>query len=569
MFFIAVSWLYIFLASALVGLFIQQKLKLPFQALVIQCLGWFGIALLASIYALFFPLNGIFHLVLLSFVFVSGFIYKKEFLKLIQDLWKLFKHLKIGFKVFIGIISVLILAKCASAPYILDNESYYIQTIKWLNEHGFVKGLANLHLFLGQTSGWHILQAAFNFDFLYANFNDLSGYCLLWGNLYSVKLLNDYFKNPRQKSLLFFAAFPLLNVFYFSFIAAPSPDIPVYVISWYVFYLVFTHFEQISPKLLISICLLIYFLIFIKLTNAFLLLLPLFFFVQNFKRHQPVIPLFLISGVSTLVIICLKNIMVTGVPLYPISLFGSLFSFDYVLPAELQKFYYHTTQAFAYKLSPNQYAELNAWQLFWHWLSLPKLHGFFNKFVIVLSAVTPLFITKIAKIELKKSSWFLYIIGIFQLIILGLTSPQYRFFLSIIFLFISLISLYFLQHKKLISSLMVLSLIGVMIHTFFSFSLNSFTNNPFATQSSSFQLKQIVFPHKNSRYSFDYEHLFLDNLDYHSPKKNDFFWNTGDGPLPTVNKDQIHYFKDNFRYIPQQRGKDLKEGFYSKKLPVE
>lgn len=48
MLFIAVSWLYIFLASTLVGLFIQQQLKLPFQALIIQFLGWFGIGLFAT-----------------------------------------------------------------------------------------------------------------------------------------------------------------------------------------------------------------------------------------------------------------------------------------------------------------------------------------------------------------------------------------------------------------------------------------------------------------------------------------------------------------------------------------
>jgi len=154
---IAVSWLYIFLASTLVGLFIQQQLKLPFQALIIQFLGWFGIGVFATYFAFLFPLNGIFHGILFSILLILGFTYQKEFILLHKHLWKVFKNLKIGFKAFIILITVLILAKCASAPYILDNESYYIQTIKWLNEYGLVKGLGNLHLYLGQTSGWHIL----------------------------------------------------------------------------------------------------------------------------------------------------------------------------------------------------------------------------------------------------------------------------------------------------------------------------------------------------------------------------------------------------------------------------
>jgi len=562
---IAVSWFYIFLASTLVGLFIQQKLKLPFQALIIQFLGWFGIALLATVYAFFFPLNGIFHLILFCLLALLGYIYRKTFLKLIQDLWKLFKNLKIGFKVFISLISVLILAKCASAPYILDNESYYIQTIKWFNEYGFVKGLVNLHYFLGQASGWHILQAVFNFNFIYANFNDLSGYCLLWANLYSVKLISDYYKDPSQKSLLFFAAFPLLNVLFFSFIAAPSPDIAVYVLSWYIFYLIFKFYKNFTAQQITLISLLSFFLIFIKLPHVYMAFVLVFIYIKEYKKIKKVLLLLLTFGGATLGLLLVKNIILTGYPLFPSSLFSYTLA-NYKMPEDLMTFLNSSVHSTAFKLSSRAYKSMNNLELFYHWINLPKLHGLFNKLVLLLAVIVPFFIVKMKS---KKSSWFLYAIALLQLLILGLTSPQYRFFLSIIFLFISLLSLYFLQHKKIISSLLVLSIIGVMIHTFFSFSLNSFTNNPFATQSSSFELKQIVVPHKNSRYSFEYEYLSLDNLDYYSPKGNKFFWNTGDGPLPAVNKDQIDYFKENFRYIPQQRGESLKEGFYSKKIPTE
>ena len=88
------------------------------------------------------------------------------------------KKLNFRNKILFGIISLLILAQCASPPLILDNESYYIQTIKWLNQYGFVKGLVNLHVFLGQTSGWHLLQSAFSFSFLYDRFNFFSLSCI-------------------------------------------------------------------------------------------------------------------------------------------------------------------------------------------------------------------------------------------------------------------------------------------------------------------------------------------------------------------------------------------------------
>jgi hypothetical protein len=77
---------------------------------------------------------------------------------------------------------------------LIDNETYYIQTIKWLNEFGFVKGLANLHPFFAQTSGWHILQSAFSFSYLPFSNNDLNGFCLLLGNLFAAFRLQDYSK---------------------------------------------------------------------------------------------------------------------------------------------------------------------------------------------------------------------------------------------------------------------------------------------------------------------------------------------------------------------------------------
>jgi len=108
------------------------------------------------------------------------------------------KNLKVPLQLFLGAITILIIAQCSTAPYVIDNESYYIQTIKWLNEYGYVKGLANLHIFFGQTSGWHIAQSAFNLSFLYPNFNDLSGFCLLLGNLFAILKLNSYFSNENK-----------------------------------------------------------------------------------------------------------------------------------------------------------------------------------------------------------------------------------------------------------------------------------------------------------------------------------------------------------------------------------
>lgn len=82
---------------------------------------------------------------------------------------------------------------------------------------------------------------------------------------------------------------------------------------------------------------------------------------------------------------------------------------------------------------------------------------------------------------------------------------------------------------------------------------------------SNFSSANIVFPHKNTKYDTPFETIKNGNLTYHSPLKNDFFWASGDGDLPTVNKVQIEYFEKYFQITPQLRTQNIKDGFYAKK----
>ncbi len=165
MLFILLSWLYIIGISTVFGVSMNQFFRLKNSHHVITiCLGFFGIALLTGIWAIGFPVNGYFQLLLLSLSVFFCFVNHSHIKSYASSLKVVFSNLSLFLKCLFVVISILILAQCASAPFVIDNESYYIQTIKWLNEYGYVKGLVNLHLFLGQTSGWHVLQSAFNFN---------------------------------------------------------------------------------------------------------------------------------------------------------------------------------------------------------------------------------------------------------------------------------------------------------------------------------------------------------------------------------------------------------------------
>src|SRR5690606_3931123 len=118
---------------------------------IIAILGLIFLALFFSIWTFFYRLNIEAFLVVF---FSSGFLYwiyrteSKHFFIDVKIQWKNFSKF---YKWLFGILVGLTTLKSAGLPFVVDNESYYIQTIKWLNEYGFVKGLANLHLFLAQN----------------------------------------------------------------------------------------------------------------------------------------------------------------------------------------------------------------------------------------------------------------------------------------------------------------------------------------------------------------------------------------------------------------------------------
>lgn len=562
---ILLSWIYIFLSASIWGAVTNKIFKIENSHPVIsQLLGLFFICLFTSVFAFFQPINSSFHFVLLVLNILFGFCLKREISSSFQQFIKIFKSLSKFLKIgFLG-LAFLILAQAASAPFVIDNESYYLQTIKWLNEYGFVKGLANLHLFLAQNSGWHVLQSAFNFSFLYENFNDLSAYLFCLISFFAIEKLNLFLQNKSKHiANLFLAIIPLASVLFFQFISAPSPDVPVFLISFVLFYFILKKWNNFSNQEFVVIALLSFFTLYIKVSTVFIAFIPMGIFIFNFKKLKKSLLPVIAVGLITLSILLVKNQFLTGYPLFPLQQL-QLLEADYSLPEDYQEFFFKSNKVYAYHISFQKYSSLSIWERFTTWLFLPKLHGYFNQLIIILLVVFPFFILKS---KLKKPLFFIYSLALVQLGMLFLTSPQYRFFLVFILAFSVLGFFIFFQQKKILKFLLVIGISASCFPLFFSLQLNQFTNNQLIQQSSNFKLKNIVFPHKNSKYQYVYEEEKLGNLNYQNPVNIDFFWITGDGKLPAIKKEQIEFFKKNFHIIPQLRTGKLEDGFYAK--PIE
>ncbi|MFZ4107008.1 LIC_10190 family membrane protein [Flavobacterium sp.] len=562
MLFIILSWIYILITTIHLGYFLEKLIRLNNKDFVTtSVLGLFSATILASIWAIFGRINIEFHVFLLILNFFIFLRHKWNILEIYKIFITDFRNLTYSLKIYLIGIIILIIAQCAAKPFVIDNESYYIQTIKWINEYGFVKGLANLHIFFGQTSGWHITQSVFNFSFLYADFNDLSGFCLMLGSIFAVFKLNSYFDSGIKINLII-GLLPIANVLLFQFISAPSPDLPVYVISFMIFFYFINHYNKPSINKFNLLVILVLFVVYIKPTAIAMLFIPMLFFITNFKLLKFNLLTSSLLSVIVLSLFIIKNTIITGYPLYPTQLFSGT-NFDFKVPKALISFYFDETKLYGFYSSQAEFNSMNQFQILIKWLTFNTINSIFNILNVLLVFISTYFIYKYFN---QKKYWLLYFVMVFQFGLLLFTSPQFRFFIQFLLFFSLLIIVCFLNSKRSILILLFGSSVIVIILVLVPINYSTLTKNKLITENSHFTILEIVFPHPNSKLSTHFYKHKIGNLEYNSPDKNSYFWTNSNGKLPCVNSQQINYFKANYHFIPQMRTLDLKDGFYSKKV---
>ncbi|RAR75543.1 LIC_10190 family membrane protein [Flavobacterium aciduliphilum] len=559
---IFLSWIYIFFTTITLGIGLGKIVSIKTNGIITSIFGLITTTILASIWAIFGRINVEFHSTLLLLNSVITIVFFREIRDIFKIFYKDFTQLYQPFKLLFIINSIIILAQCAAPPYIIDNESYYIQTIKWLNEYGLVKGLANVHIFFGQTSGWHILQSAFNFSFLYKNFNDLSGFFLLLATAFSFKKLNNYLTNGNKVDLCI-GILMLAQGYFLQFISAPSPDLPIYWLTFIIFYIFLKKYNKPTVEDTNLILLLVTFLLYIKPIYFTLLILPIAFgrtlFRTTFKKTIPTVTIAFLFGVLLVV----KNCLLTGYPLFPLTTF-SIPKIDYAVPNHVLQYHFSRERLYRFFITKNEFHTLTTLQIFLKAIFFEKISTFFYFLTFGTLIITPWSIYKFGN---KKSLWILYSVFCFQLIFLIWNAPLYRFFIHFTLLFISINGTTFLSIKpKFITPVLGFSTLLLVILVFIPLNLSLLTHNKLLKHNAVFMSEQLLFPYKNSKENIKYKKETYGNLTFYSPVQNDFFWRTGDGDLPCVNKQQIDFFAKKLKIIPQKRSSSLADGFYSKPI---
>ena len=557
---ILLSWLYIFVTAASLGISFSKLLGIPVRNLTITTvLGLFAVTLLASLWAIFGPISLGFTVFLTTISLISGYYFRVDWQLLGKTSVKSLSAFSIPLKSLFTLSSILILAQSATSPFIVDNETYYIQTITWLNEYGLVPGLANLHLFFGQTSGWHIAQSAYSLSFLYNNFNDLNGFLLLLMNFWGFDRLHSYWVTQNKIDLAF-GLLPLSYLFLFQFVNAPSPDLAVYSIAFLAFF-IYTSAENPTEKLkLLSVLLL--FATYIKITAFVLLLLPIIVWIKHYKQiNNQLIAIRLLAGLI-LFLFVIKNSILTGYPLYPLT-FLPYSDADYMVPKDILSYFFSHDMMHSFYLPFGTFEQASWLDILKHYFWLNGIDSLIGITTIVLLIITP-FILK--KYYPKQGLTTIYWVFIVLLVLLMLSSPQYRFYVYFTIFFGLLVLAALLSKEKIILSLLGLSCLGCAVLVLVPMSFGSLTNNTMLMQNNTFEAENLIFPKPNSKSNIAYTTETKGNLNYNTPQNTELFWITGNGALPTVSKAQLDYFQTYFHVIPQRRGQTLSEGFKAQKV---
>ena len=514
-------------------------------------LGTFLLTILASFWAFFGRIHFEFHLFILLLIVFNYIKFKADFLAICREFYDQLQLISKPLRYFLLTLLFFIVLKSASSSSYIDNETYYIQSIKWLNEYGFVKGLANLHIFLGQMSGWHITQSALNLSFLTNNFNDCNGFLLFITNVYAVLKLNNV---NSLKSNLIIALLPLVNLFFFQFISAPSPDLAVYIFSLFLFYIFTKNYKKQTIDSFNLIVIFSLFIVYIKITAIPLLLLPFSLFVSNYKLIISKIRFSLVLSGLILFVLIAKNTILTGLPLFPTNCYAHLVTVDYSIPPEVLKFWFNSAKLYESTVTSFEFMNMSGLEIFIKWLLYSKIDSVFNTIIFLIILVSPLFLWKYKN---KKSNWIIYFTMLIQLLLLFLSSPQYRFILNFVVFFGLLFISHFVKRKKIISLLFITSLFPIAFSVFIT--LYTDLNEMNSKNRSSFDF--LVFPNENSSIENSYEINKVGNLNYYSPANKPYIWITGNGKLPAINKKQIDFFIQKNGCVPQKRTSNIKDGF--------
>ncbi len=345
MLYIFLFWVYFFIIFYIAGICFTRlsrlilKIDIPSPHFLTTI--WLGITfitLLLNYLHFFFKISEFLHTILFSGLCLYAICDRKL---LIRDLLQTIKKEKYAHFVFIftSLLFLYVGKYAIESSKNFDDGLYYVQAIKWIKSYPVIIGLGNLHGRFAFNSTW-FLTGAFADVFYFENksFHVLNSFVFLMTLVSSYISLLNFLKGNKKVSILFNALLmiPLFQASFFPeyFISSNSPDLPVALLIFQIIFCFIYFLEQDNnPRqqhLLLTISILIFFAITIKLSAILLLIIPLYMIFKNkinFKICSHLTIFFSLLVAPWLV----SNVMLSGWIIYPVHHID-LFDYDWKVP---------------------------------------------------------------------------------------------------------------------------------------------------------------------------------------------------------------------------------------------
>lgn len=278
------------------------------------------LTIIAQIIVLLFPIGSITQLVLFIILLSSAIFRWNDCKNLFNNIFLEFSSLpKSSLTLFVLSWAVVLLIN-AGPTMMDDTESYHIQSIKWIQEHGSVPGIVNLHVRFGFNSSWFSSVALFSFSpNTTGGFTVMNSIISVWLCYWFIKKFNLFQEENNAP-----AAFAILSTFFVSLVIWPlikgnaattNYDFITSFIALVLFTEVFFS-EKTSPT--IEWIIWPAYLLTVRFINFPLLLLSLYaltlFISQKQTRHL------LLPTVCSLLLVVpflIRSIIIAGYPFYP------------------------------------------------------------------------------------------------------------------------------------------------------------------------------------------------------------------------------------------------------------
>jgi hypothetical protein len=391
-------------------------------------IGFFVIATLTLFFSFFFSVNII---MLSSFAVIGLFGLKK---------W--FAEFKISTKFITITIALFIIFSCCVA-YILyshsmyDTDLYHAQIVKWFNEYGTVRGLGNLHARLGFNSLWLTFAALLDNGV----WNDRSEWLMPVFWLVSNMLYFFYeicYSTRKEKQVfsvvMLLYLFYLINTFQNKYLLYPQLyyDCPGLIINSIVVLETYSillarnankkYLSSLIAIMLLSVCCFM-----IKPIGAisviFTGILSLFLLIKDKVGVRVYLKIFCMPFVAIIIWI-VRNILVTGYPLYPIPILG--LHLDWTMAFADVKLNYDIVLGWARMPTTDCLSSLNNDFIFWFkpWF-INSIH--INKTtycVLLVSIIISVFLLCNYR---KKVLWWFLIWSVANIVYWFISAPDFRF----------------------------------------------------------------------------------------------------------------------------------------------